>query len=166
MTTASVAFATALALVVPGGDLQGPPDFSGTWTMDLERSESAQQGDAFEAPTLVITQAPGTVAIETRRKSGTSTARYAMSTAKAPEPGPATPGRAYWDGAVLVTEGTRLVQGQTVSLRERRSLDAAGREMTVETLIVVQHGYSFRGAQNYGAAKDIYRKAAPDLETR
>lgn len=164
MTTVSVAFATALALVVvPGGDLQ-VPDFSGTWTMDLERSESAQQGDAFEAPTLVITQSAAAVAIESRRRSGTSTARYAMSSARAPEPGPATPGRAYWDGAVLVTEGTRLVQGQTVSLRERRSLDASGSEMTVETLLVVQHGYSFRGGQNYGAAKDVYRRAAPDRQ--
>lgn len=166
MTTVSVAFATALALVVAGGDLQGPPDFSGTWTMDLERSESAQQGGAFEVPTLVITQTAADLVIESRRRSGTSTSRYTMSTAKAPEPGPSTPGRAYWDGAVLVTEGTRLVQGQTVSLRERRTLDPTGREMTVETLVVVQHGYSFRGGQNYGAAKDVFRRAAPDLQTR
>lgn len=167
MTTASVAFATALTLVVvPRGDLQGPPDFTGTWTMDLERSESPHQGAAFEVPTLVITQSAAGVAVETRRRSGTSTARYAMSTAKAAEPGPAVPGRAYWDGAVLVTEGTRLVNGQTVSVRERRTLDPSGREMTLETLVVVQHGYTIRGAQNFGKATDVYRRATPDVSAR
>jgi hypothetical protein len=167
MTHVSVAFAAALAIVaVPGGALQVPADFSGTWTMDLEHSESPHQGTGFEVPTLVIRQTPAAVSVETRRPSGTTTVNYTMSSAKAPEPGPATPGRAYWDGAVLVTEGTRVVQGQTVSLRERRSLDATGRQMTVETLLVVQHGYSFRGGQNYGAAKDVYTRAVPDLRTR
>jgi hypothetical protein len=37
--------------------------------------------------------------------------------------------------------------------------------MTVETLVVVQHGYTIRGAQNFGAAKDVYRRAAPEYNT-
>ena len=53
------------------------------------------------------------------------------------------------------------MQGQTVSVRESRTLDATGTEMTVQTLLIVQHGYSFRGARNYGAAKDVYRKVTP-----
>lgn len=167
MTTVSVAFATALALVaVPGGDLQVLPDFSGTWTMDVERSESPQQGDAFEVPTIVMTQTADAVTIETRRRSGAVTTRYVMSTSKAAEPGPTAPGRAYFEGAVLVTEGTRVVNGQTVSVRERRALDASGREMTLETLVVVQHGYTIRGAQNFGKATDVYRRTAPDLRSR
>ena len=47
-----------------------------------------------------------------------------------------------------------------------RSLAASGAEMTVETLLVVQHGYSFKGGQNYGAAKDVYRKVVPPQEHR
>ena len=49
--------------------------------------------------------------------------------------------RAYWDGAKMVTEGTGNIQGQTVSIRETRSLNDAGTEMTVESLIIVEHGY-------------------------
>ena len=37
-----------------------------------------------------------------------------------------------------------------MSVRETRTLDESRAEMTVETLLVVQHGYSFRGARNYG----------------
>ena len=53
------------------------------------------------------------------------------------------------------------MQGQTVSVRETRTLNASGDEMTVQTLLVVQHGYSFKGARNYGASKDVYRRAVP-----
>ena len=74
---------------------------------------------------------------------------------------PSVTPRAYWDGAKLVTEGAINIQGQTVSTRETLSMNAAGTEMTIERLVVVQHGYSFRGAQNYGTAKDVYRRSRP-----
>jgi hypothetical protein len=138
---------------------QDPPDFSGTWAMDLDRSESPHQGASFEPVTYVIAQSPTEVVIETRRGSAVSRATYPLLAAAAPDragkPGAA---RAFWEGTALVTEGTRVVQGQTVSVRETRSLDAAGAEMTVRTLLVVQHGYTFKGAQNYGAATDVYRR--------
>ena len=166
MTLAFPAFITALALVGSIA-LQAPPDFSGTWTMDLERSESPNQGTSFEPPTITITQSATQVAVETKRRAGTTTVTYAITSPKAGDPpGQMTAGRAYWDGGALVTEGTRVVNGQTVSVRERRALDPSGREMSVETLVVVQHGYTIRGGQNFGAAKDVYRRAAPDLETR
>lgn len=166
MTVTSPALVTALAFAWLAA-LQAPPDFSGTWTMDLDRSESPHQGDGFEPPRLVIAQSATQVSIQTKRRAGATTATYTITAPKAPEAaGPAAGGRAFWDGAVLVTEGTRVVQGQTVSVRERRALDATGNEMSVETLVVVQHGYSFRGGQNFGAAKDVYRRApAPQLLT-
>ena len=52
----------------------------------------------------------------------------------------------------------RDVNGQTVRTKEVRVLEAAGTEMSVDTLLVVEHGYSQRGAQNYGSGKDIYKK--------
>jgi hypothetical protein len=135
--------------------------------MDLERSESPHQGESFEPPTLVITQSASEVAVQTRRRAGTTTVTYPMTAAKSSDPAPMSKGgRAYWDGAVLVTEGTRVVNGQTVSVRERRALDPSSREMTVETLVVVQHGYTIRGGQNFGASKDVYRRAVPDHDTR
>jgi hypothetical protein len=30
--------------------------------------------------------------------------------------------------------------------------------MTVESLIIVQHGYSFGGTRNYGTAKDVFTR--------
>lgn len=141
------------------------PDFSGTWTMDRDRSESPHQSETFEPPTYVIQQTESEVTIETRRGTASSQARYSIGSVSAPDSaGARGASRAYWSGSSLVTEGARTVQGQTVSVRETRSLDASGSEMTVDTLIVVQHGYSFRGGQNYGAAKDVYRKAAPPRE--
>lgn len=159
MTFSSPAFVAALAV----GSLwaQAPADLSGTWTMDLERSESPHQGDGFELPTVVITQSATQVVVETRRSTGTTKATYAITAPKAPDAaGTVAGGRAFWDGAVLVTEGTRVIQGQTVSVRERRSLDAGGAEMSVETLVMVQHGYSIRGAQNFGKATDVYKRSS------
>lgn len=144
---------------------QSKPDFSGTWAMDRERSESPHQGETFEPPTFVIVQTESDVTIETRRGTASSRVRYPIGSVSAADASGARAGsRAYWDGSSLVTEGTRTVQGQTVSIRETRSLDASGAEMTLDTLLVVQHGYSFRGAQNYGAAKDVYRKVVAPRE--
>ena len=165
MTSPSSVVLAAVVLCVNLAAFQARPDFAGTWTMDRERSESPLQGESFEPPTFVITQTESDVTIETRRRTATSRARYAIGSAKAPEEAVASASsRAYWTGDSLVTEGTRTIQGQTVSVRETQSLDASGSEMTVETLIVVQHGYSFKGAQNYAASKDVYRKAVPDLQ--
>lgn len=159
---------TAVALASPlsawSTVAQAPPDFSGTWTIDRERSESPQQGEGFVPATYVIVQTPTDVTIETQRGMARSTARYVIGAATTP-PSAAQPrtddrpaGRAYWTGASLVIEGLRTVQGQTVSVRETRTLDRTGTEMTLETLLVVQHGYTLKGAQNYGAAKDVYRR--------
>ncbi len=162
----AVVLVTAV-LASPSSVSQSPPDFSGTWTIDRERSESPHQGDAFTPPTYVITQTGSDVTIETLRGSARSTARYAIGPATAPQQplpaqGEARPaGRAYWMGAALVTEGQSTIQGQTVSVRETRSLDATGTTMTLQTLLVVQHGYTLKGAQNYGAATDVYRRVAP-----
>jgi hypothetical protein len=164
MTSLSSAVVTAVALSVTTLESQpsARPDFSGTWAMDRERSESMHQGDAFEPPTVVIAQNEREIAIETQRKLSTSRTVYVIGARSAPaDASKIAEPRAYWDGATLVTEAARTVQGQTVSVRETRSLDAAGAEMTVQTLLVVQHGYSFKGARNYGAAKDVYRRATP-----
>ena len=162
MTSLPSAVVTAVAITIAVVESQSHPDFTGTWTMDRERSESMHQADEFEPPTLVITQGAADLTIETRRRLSTGRTVYTIGDAGAPSGAvpPAGP-RAFWEGSALVTEAARTVQGQTVSVRESRTLDATGAEMTVQTLLIVQHGYSFRGARNYGAAKDIYRKVTP-----
>ena len=156
------AVVAAVAAATIALEAQARPDFSGTWTMDRERSESLHQSTPIEPPTLVITQSDAELAIETRRSTSTTRSVYKILPKAAPgDPGPAAGSRAYWDADTLVTEGARTVQGQTVSVRETRTLNADRTEMTVQTLLVVQHGYSFRGAKNYGASKDVYRRVVP-----
>ena len=130
------------------------PDFSGTWTLDRSRSQSP------EPITLDIKQTPTEFRIEATRNGVSSVRVYPID----PEAKPGGRGidgsrsRAYWDGTKIVTEGFGNIQGQTVSIRESRSLNDAGTEMTVESLIIVQHGYSFGGTRNYGSAKDVFTR--------
>jgi len=138
-------------------------DFSGTWTMDLARSESSQQGASVKPVTFVITQLPAQVRIETTRGERLENVLYPLGrtrAASAVAPGAAHP-EAYWEGDKLVTETQRPVNGYTVTVKESRTLDPTGREMTVETTVIVQHGYSMPGAKNYGTSKDVFTRAVP-----
>ena len=137
------------------------PDFSGTWTMDRERSESAMQEQPIGPVSVIITQTGTNVTIQTTRDGKPDVATYTI------EAMPKTPGtmgagtrRAYWDGLRLVTEGAGNIQGQTVSVREARTLNPSSTEMTVESTVTVQHGYTLKGTKNYATAKDVYTRTA------
>lgn len=150
-------------LLLPATPLaQRTADFSGTWTMDLARSESSQQGDSVKPVTFVITQMPAQVRIETTRGERIENVLYPLgrSRALATGSGDAHP-EAYWEGDRLVTETQRPVNGYTVTVKESRTLAPNGREMTVETMVIVQHGYSMPGAKNYGSSKDIFVRKDP-----
>ena len=152
--------ALVVALLLPcGAHAQGKPDFSGTWAMDASRSESAVQNEPIGPVTLVISQTANELKMETTRGQRTTTAilkldgsenRISSGTAKT-----------HWDGATLVTETVRDIQGATVTTKESRRLNPAGNEMVVETVLVVQHGYSLKGTPNYGAGKDVYTRVKP-----
>ncbi len=141
---------------------QAHPDFSGTWTMDPSQSALAVQNEPVRSRTLVIDQGATELAIETRREDKSDTVRYQPG---GPGAMSSTAGRSsllasvwYWDGRRLVTETVRNVSDATVRTREVHSLDSTGDEMTVETLLVVEHGYTLRGAQNYANGKDVYKR--------
>src|ERR1700681_2396756 len=53
---------------------QGPVDFSGTWSMDASRSESAHQGESIGPVTLIVKQNGNDLSIETRRRDSESSA--------------------------------------------------------------------------------------------
>ena len=135
---------------------QGRPDFSGTWSMDRSRSESAMQADPIGPTTVVITQIPGGLEIATSRDSKTATIVYKLDGSASPIPGGTA--TSHWEGATLVTETVRTIQGQTVTTKESRRLNASGAEMLVETVLVVQHGYTLKGTQNYAAGKDVFTR--------
>jgi hypothetical protein len=140
---------------------QARPNFSGTWTMDQSRSESPHYPDFVGPVTLVITHTPTEMTIETRRGEKTSTVTYRVYDSENAPVG--TTGNAasksYWNGMTLVADGVRNVQDATVRTREIRSLDSTGEEMTVETTLIVEHGYTLAGTKNYGTGKDVFRKS-------
>ncbi len=162
MKSTAPAVLFAVFCLSPATSAQDHPDLSGTWTMDPSRSALAVQNEPVRSRTLVINQSATELAIETRREDKSDTVRYqpggpgAMSSAG---------GRSsllasvwYWDGRKLVTETVRNVSDATVRTREVHTLDPGGDEMTVETLLVVEHGYTLRGAQNYANGKDVYKR--------
>jgi hypothetical protein len=141
-----------LALSLPQSTTVPQPDFSGTWTMDRSRSQSP------DANTLKITQNPTEITIETQSGGKTSTRTFAFEASKHPASETLSAGHSHasWDGTILVNEAVGSISGQTVSYRQLRYLNAAATEMTVESVTIVQHGYSVRGGKNYTTAKDVY----------
>jgi hypothetical protein len=137
------------------------PNFSGTWTMDQTRSESPHYPDFVGPVTLVITQTATDMTIETRRGDKTGTVTYHIYDSENAPVGTAGTAalKSYWNGGTLVAEGVRNVQDATVRTKEARSLAADGQEMTVETTLIVEHGYTLAGTKNYGTGKDVFRKS-------
>lgn len=162
----SIACALVLGSAAVGA--QTAPDFSGTWTMDLTRSEAAAQGTPIGPVTVAIRQAPGEVNIETTRNGRTEAVRYLPVSAKvtgATEP----MGSFRWDGAKLVTRLVTDINKQAITVEEVRTLDPAGREMTVEVMLVVEHGYQSGGtgvarpqnSPNTSKGINVFVKKAP-----
>lgn len=158
MTSSLPSLLAVVSLLVPVSGVQTVADFSGTWTMVPERSDSPQQTPPVNTLVFTIAQTPTTLALTTVRDGVTSEATYALATAATTAAGMISAdggtARAAWDGARLVTERAGTVQGQTVSIKQVFAL--SGAEMTVETLVVVQHGYTLRGAQNYASKTDVF----------
>lgn len=138
----SIGCVVGLGFVGLGAQTQ--PDFSGTWNMDRARSEAAAQGTPIGPVTVAIRQSPGEVRIETTRNGQTESVRYLPASAKAVSPGELI-GAFRWDGPKLVTTLVTDINKQAITVEEVRSLDPAGREMTVEVTLVVEHGYQSGG---------------------
>ena len=76
---------------------------------------------------------------------------------------------ARWDGPALVTTTIRKVNDFPITTVERRTLNADRTEMTVETTLRVEHGYSSNGSsggtamdksgQNFVTVKDVYTRS-------
>ena len=144
-----------LALSLLQSTTLSKPDFSGTWTMDRSRSQSS------EATTLKITQSATEITIETQTGGKTATRTFAFEVSPHPASETLSAGHSHasWDGTILVNEAIGTISGQTVSLRQLRYLNGPGTEMVVESVTVVQHGYSVQGGKNYNTAKDVYVRA-------
>lgn len=143
--------------------LQAPlPDFTGNWTMIGARSGSPVQTPPVPVMTFVIDQQPDHISIETR-KEGEKPITVLYPIVPAPKP-PADPlganmARAYWDGRRLIVERGGTISGQTVSTKQTLTMDPERGELIVERLVIVQHGYTLRGTQNYATVKDVFTRA-------
>lgn len=146
---------------------QNPDQFVGTWTMDIPRSESAHQTIPIESSTIVIGKTDGGIKIETTRQDQGARRFHEVlnvkldgsETTNAGDSGVSVRAHARWDGAKLVIETSRELQGSTITTREVHSISPNGSEMTVEKTLTVQHGYQGTGqaiAPTTGHGSDIF----------
>ena len=152
MWSISLAILALLPLVITTS-VQSKPDFSGSWRLDLSRSDAAAHDPAGPV-TVAIRQSPDQIYIATTTVKGTTDITYKVVADDTP---PLASGpNARWQGDSLVTNAVRDVSGKSVAVQQSRRLSAEGNEMIVESIVNVQHGYSVTGAQTYGASTDVY----------
>jgi hypothetical protein len=153
---ASLAFAFSFSTAATA---QPRPDFSGNWRLDPNRSDSATYPELTRPVTLVITQTPTELRVETRTARGTSTdVAYFRNDQGAASAESAV---ARWRSDVLVIDAVRDIRGQSVTVQQALSMNADRNELTIESTVNVQHGYTLSGAKVYGAGKDVFVRVAP-----
>jgi hypothetical protein len=133
---------------------QARPDFAGTWEMDVTRSETIAQAVPVPPATVIITQTPTTLRIETRTGGNSAVQTFPLENVANPVP-VGTSGREptlAWEGNTLVTTALETEKGMTMTRTKRRTLDPTGKIMTVETTLTVHHAYAT------STAKDVFRK--------
>ena len=147
----------ASLLLAIGAPAQSSPDFSGSWRLDLSRSDAAAHADTPGPVTVTIKQSSAEIHIATTTSRGTTDLTYIFVPADAPPLGSRP--NARWNGDVLVTNSLRDINGQSVTVQQSRRLSANGTEMIVESIVNVQHGYTAAGAQTYGVSTDVFVRA-------
>ena len=150
----SAAFALAALFALAGGvSAQTRPDYSGTWRLDLSRSDAAAHTDGPGPVNVTIVQTDAIVRIDTMTDRGTTSTTYRFA---GTEPVSTDNPLARWRGDTLLTDAVRDIRGQSVTVQQTRRLSGDGNEMIVESVINVQHGYSLTGAQTYSTSKDVF----------
>jgi hypothetical protein len=150
----SAVLVSIICTALLSGPAQPSPDFSGTWRVDPTRSDSATYPELNRPVTLVITQTPTEVRLETARQRGTEREVAAFG----PRGAVATPGApvARWRDTTLVIDAVREVSGVSVTVQRTLTLNADNSELVVESTVNVQHGYSVSGARISNAGRDVF----------
>lgn len=156
----------ALALVASAGLAlaQGPTDFSGTWTMDREKSDppptmgsgagpgpGGGMGGGMGNVTLVVTQTATHLTIERKTDAGSTKTVYALDGSESTNPGMRggkVKSRSTWDGGALVTESTQTMttpMGEmTIQSKEVRTVSPDGSSIIVWTTTTTPRGTNTR----------------------
>ena len=160
-STHGIAIVAFAVWALPGALLAQPtpvlaPDFSGLWTMDRTRSEAAAQEQPVGDIIVTISQTATTLKIESIRDGKREIAIYPIEGRPSDINEVSGKRRAYWDGPMLIDEGSVDISGQTIAFREGRTPSADGAEMVVETTLKIDHGYELKGAQTIVSGKNVY----------
>jgi hypothetical protein len=140
--------AATMAVVLPfAARAQGKPDFSGTWTLDTAKSDPAPNGrGGGGAATLTIKQTATELSVQTEGRQGPQTMTYKLDGSESKNEQMGRGGaqtlvsKAKWDGASLVIDTTREIQGMSITTHEVRKLDNGGKEMKVESTTTTPQG--------------------------
>jgi hypothetical protein len=138
------------------------PDLTGSWKMVADRSGSPTQSTPIVDMTFVIEQDPTEVRVEMLTAGGKPVSvTYPVVPAPKPPAEPLAGGqpRAYWEGNRLILERGGTISGQTVSSKQTLTLSPDRSELTVERIVIVQHGYTLKGTPNYATVKDVFVRA-------
>jgi hypothetical protein len=143
-------FAMLGAVILPfTTNAQGKPDFSGTWTMDAARSDPApagRGGGGGGAATVTIKQSATELTVQSEGRQGPQTMTYKLDGSESKNEQMGRGGamtvvsKAKWDGASLVIDTTREIQGMSITTHEVRKLDNGGKEMKVESTTQTPQG--------------------------
>jgi hypothetical protein len=135
----------------------GRPDFSGTWIMDAERSESLVNGYESVPVTLVANQTPSLLIVESKRGATSETILYKLDGSETSLPGQVTTTMS-WRGASLAMRTVRYISGWAVTVEDTWQLGDNGNAITIERRLNVQHGYEGRaGDGGYSSpARDVF----------
>jgi hypothetical protein len=144
---------------------QHPVDFSGSWNMDLSRSDAAAQGPVAGPVAMTIQQQPNEVWVETTGAGSTRRVRYVPVGAKTANDEGQLVGTFRWEGSRLTTNLATHINQQAVTVDEVWSLNPEGTELTMEVTLVVQHGYQGGTAQgrtspNRSTGKNVFLRAS------
>jgi hypothetical protein len=154
---ASLAFASFI--VISDAGAQTRPDLSGSWRLDPNRSDSATYPELTRPVTLVITQTASELRVETQTARGTTTE---VAQFRTDDNGPAAGmASARWrSNNTLVIDAVRDIRGQSVTVQQAMMLSPTGNELTIESTVNVQHGYSLSRGKVYGAGRDVFVRTA------
>jgi hypothetical protein len=121
----------------------GKPNFSGTWTLDRDKSEMGSGGGGrMAAATVVIEHKDPQLVI--KRTLQTQSGEERVMEAKYTTDGKANTNESFrgsvesktnWDGNKIVTDSVRETPNGTMEIRETLSLSADGKTLTIQNAV-------------------------------